>query len=439
MTAVHAELRALVALALPLIGTQLANVALPWTDAVIMAQLGPTHLAGGGLGATLLSTAVIVVSCLLGALSAMIAQARAEDRSAQARGLVEQARFVVAAFTIPCLLLAALARPLLVLLGQSDGVAASAGLYLLGAAPAFLTLPLAAVQRHVFAAAGRAKIVTLAWTCAVPLNAALDIALGFGFGPIRPLGVLGIGIATTVVSIVVVCGLEIVLRRREPRLAGRWLVRPQAGPLRSLLRLGVPIAIAVGAEVGVFAGAAIAAGWFGPSALAAHHVALHTTQLLFLAPNGWAQATAIRVASKAPHAARLAIIVAACASTVVAALVALGRDSIAGLYFHGSTTKTAGLTSAVLLCVAAFHVADAVQVAAAGVLRGHGDTRTAMRWSLAAYGFVAPSVGLGAAILLEQGVSGLWIGLAAALWCAAFGLVPQALQAPLRGTLVRAQ
>lgn len=423
-----AELRRLVALAVPLVGTQVANVALPWTDALVLARLGPAELAAGGLGATLLSTAVIIVSCLLGALSAMIARARAEGRDMQARTYVEQARLLAAGFALPCLVVVGIARPLLESLGQPPAVAAGAGLYLAGAAPAFLAMPIAAVQRHAFAAAGRPKVVTFAWACAVPLNAALDLALGFGVGPIPGLGVLGIGVVTSVVSLLVVCVLEVALRRSEPALAGTSIPRPRPGTLRTLLALGGPIAIAVGAEVGIFAGAAVAAGWFGPAALAAHHVALQTTQLLFLAPNGWAQATAIRVASGAPHAARLALSLAASVSAGVAALLVLGRDSIVELYFPGGESAPARAASVLLLWVAAFHVADAVQVVAAGVLRGGGDTRTAMLWSLAAYACVAPAVGLGAAVLLDRGVSGIWMGLAVALWCAAVGLGHRALR-----------
>ncbi len=422
------ELRELGGLAIPLIGTQVAGVALPWTDALVLARLGPADLAGGGLGAALLSTATIVVSCLLGGLSALIASARAAREDGRAEALARQARFASIALALPCLLLVALARPLFEALGQPSEVAEGASSYLAGAAPAFVTMPLATVQRHLFAALRRPRFVTLVWLSAVPLNAALDLALGFGAGPIPRLGVLGVGIATSIVSLTIVCSLEIVLRRVEPSFAGAWTGRPETAVLRSILGLGVPIAIAVGAEVGVFAAAAIVAGWFGADALAAHHVALQTTQLLFLAPNGWAQAVSVRVASNEELAARVGLTVAACVSLGVAVAVALGAGAITLLYFadaHGGAARTA---AGLLHWVAAFHVADALQVVAAGILRGRADTRTAMRWGLAAYGCVAPIVALAGAFVFELGVSGIWIGLAAGLWFAAIGLVRRALR-----------
>lgn len=418
------ELRELGVLAVPLIGTQIASVALPWTDALVLARIGSVELAGGGLGATVLSTASILMSCFLGALSAMIARARAERRDDDARMLLEQARVLAIALGAPCALGACFAAPLLRLLGQDPAVARDAGAYLLGAAPAFLTMPLATVQRHAFAALRRPAMVTAVWACAVPLNVALDVVLAFGLGPFPELGVLGVGLATSVVSILIVLALELALRRWQRELAGAILARPVARVLQSILGLGVPIAIAVGAEVGVFSAAAIAVGWIGAGALAAHHVAIQTTQLLFLAPNGWSQATAIRVASKAVHAPRVALGVAAFVSSSIAVALALVRDDLAALYFGAGATGQAA--AKLLLCVAAFHVADALQVVSAGILRGRGDTKTAMRWGMIAYCGVAPIVGLGAAFWLELGVFGVWLGLASGLWLAAIALVRRA-------------
>lgn len=421
------ELRELGSLAVPLIGTQVAGVALPWTDAIVLARLGPVHLAGGGLGTTLLSTATIVVGCLLGGLSAMIARARTAGDQDRARAYAQQARLASVALALPCVLVAVLARPLFALLRQPDDLADGASLYLAGAAPAFLTMPLATVQRHLYAALRRPKIVTLVWMSAVPLNALLDVALGFGVGPIPSLGVMGIGIATSVVSLTIVCSLELVLRRVEPAFAAGRDPRPDLGVLRSILGLGVPIAIAVGAEVGVFAAAVIVVGWFGADALAAHHVAIQTTQLLFLAPNGWAQAVSVRVASKAEHAARVGLRVAGCVSVGAATAVALGSSPIVRLYFPDEDSEAARTAGVLLLWVAAFHVADALQVVAAGILRGQADTRTAMRWGLMAYAGVAPAVGLVAALWLDLGVRGVWVGLATGLWFAAIGLIHRAL------------
>ena len=64
MSSMRDELRALLALSIPLASTQLAGVALPWTDGLMMARLGEVELAGGGLGASILALSTIVTSCM---------------------------------------------------------------------------------------------------------------------------------------------------------------------------------------------------------------------------------------------------------------------------------------------------------------------------------------------------------------------------------------
>lgn len=430
MSTARAELRELVALAIPLAGTQLASVALPWTDALVMARLGDDELAGGGLGATILGTATIVVGCLFGGLSATLARARAAGHAGDVRAQLAQARLLAITVGLVLATLTAIAHPALVALGQPAGAAREAARYLVGAAPALVAMPLAAAQRHAFAALGRPRVVTLAWACAVPVNAALDVVLAFGAG----LGVLGVALATSVVSTGLVLALELALARGERRLTGAWTVRPDRAVLGSILGLGAPIAVAVAVEVGVFAGAALVVGTFGTAALAAHQVALQVTQLLFVAPNGLAQAAAVRVAAargaRDPHRVRGALqwaLAVACVWAVLAAsAVVLAREPIVLGYLARADETARATARSLLFIVAAFQIVDAIQVVAAGALRGMERTRIAMRWGVVAYGLVAPAC---AAILVALGMGGataVWSGLAAGLCVAAIALASTA-------------
>ena len=86
------------------------------------------------------------------------------------------------------------------------------------------------------------------------------------------------------------------------------------------------------------------------------------------------------------------------------------------------------MTLAMLHVVAAFQIADALQAVAAGVLRGVGDTISAMRWALVAYVGVAPVAAAVLASGLDRGALGIWLGLALGLCIAAVALVPRALR-----------
>ncbi len=419
-------------LAVPMIGTQLALAALPGTDALVMASLGEAELAGGALGASLLSSVVVLVSCLVGGLGPLTARALARGDEATARALAGRALLLGLGVTLPLGALALDAQPWLEAAGQPPPIASAASSYLRGAAPTLLASPVVLVQRHVLAARRVPGIVTIATVVAVPINLALDLTLAHGAGGVLPpFGVLGIGIATSVVTVSMAAGLSWWTARRIVTPASDLrptTARLEDGFLRRLLALGIPIVGAVALEVGVFVGSSFVVGSCGSSALAAHAVALQITQLLFVLPNGLAQASAIHVAgARDPrHATRVALAHAGVAGALAAIGLLVLRAHVADAYLASTDPATGALAVTLLGVVAAFHVADALQVTAAGCLRGRGDTRTAMWVAGAAYAIVTPLVAAGARRVLETTVA-VWLGLAAGVAVAAWLLVRRAL------------
>src|SRR5690606_39886658 len=93
----------------------------------------------------------------------------------------------------------------------------------------------------------------------------------FGVGDVVPaMGVVASGVATSLVRRVM-CGALVayIITHRELRLTG---VRhsPDRALLARMLRIGGPVAVQFGLEVGLFSFAAIMMGWIGPVPLAAH-------------------------------------------------------------------------------------------------------------------------------------------------------------------------
>src|SRR5689334_8024118 len=74
------ELRATVALALPLIGTQLAQISTMTTDVVLLGRHSAEALAAGALGANVVYVLITFTMGVLMAVSPMIAQARGRKR-----------------------------------------------------------------------------------------------------------------------------------------------------------------------------------------------------------------------------------------------------------------------------------------------------------------------------------------------------------------------
>ncbi len=291
------QLRKLLEVAAPLWGAQVASVALPMTDALYMGRLDPVALAGGGLASTLLATAILIGGSALGGMAPRVARADAASDVGALAAYLRHARWLAGAIAALVLAPALATAPLLVAAGQPVEVADAAATYVL---PAILSVPFTlgcTIQRGLLAARGRARLVTLAWALAVPLNLALDHVLCDGVGPVPALGLSGIGVATSVVSLAVWLFLLVAGVRTEAEPANGWFGRYDIPIARDLLALGGPIVLAVGAEAGVFALAGLAIGWFGSPSLAGHRVATLAAHLSFLAPLALAQAAAIRVAA----------------------------------------------------------------------------------------------------------------------------------------------
>jgi len=96
------------------------------------------------------------------------------------------------------------------------------------------------------------------------------------------------------------------------------------------------------------------------------------------------------------------------------------RDDITGIY--SSDPAVRALAATLLLYAAAYQVFDALQVGAAGCLRGVQDTRSPMVLTLIAYWVIAMPVGysLGMTSLwgMPLGAEGFWTGLVAGLGAA---------------------
>ncbi|MEQ9075663.1 MAG: MATE family efflux transporter, partial [Sandaracinaceae bacterium] len=126
-------------------------------------------------------------------------------------------------------------------------------------------------------------------------------------------------------------------------------------------------------------------------------------------------------------AARVALGAGLAWAVAAGAVVVLAAPWIAG-WFVDTGSEAFSMTLAMLHVVAAFQIADALQAVAAGVLRGVGDTISAMRWALVAYVGVAPVAAAVLASGLDRGALGIWLGLALGLCIAAVALVPRALR-----------
>ena len=427
------EARETLAIAWPLIAAQLAQHGLTAVDTVMMGWLGAEYLAAGALGATVVFNVLMFGFGVVTALSPMISQAVGARRPREVRRTVRQGLWVCIALSAVMIPVIANGAAALALLGQSARSVALADDYLAAAAWQVPWALGALALRPLLATHGAQRTVFHVMAAAIGLNVVLNWLLMFGNLGFPRLELAGAGIATAIVNLAVFGALlRVALTRpgmRRYALLGRFW-RADWPRFGQILRLGGPIGATLVAESGLFAAAAILMGLISTEALAAHAVAIQLASIAFMVPYGLSQATTVRVGigwgagdpGAARRAGQLSMGVAALFMSGTAALFWFSPAPLVGLFLDRSADGDAGpfaLAVSFLAVAALFQLADGVQAAAAGALRGLGDTARPMALALVGYWLV----GLPSAGLLGFGVGlggvGVWLGLAAGLGFAA--------------------
>jgi MATE family multidrug resistance protein len=322
---------------------------------------------------------------------------------------------------------------LLALLGYDPELAAEIARFLRmirWGAPAFLGV---AVLRFLMVAMFRTRIVMLIPLLAIPVNGLLNWMLIFGHLGMPAWGSAGSGCASAIVQWLMLLCFAVCMLTIPTQMPVRLAVRVLS-EIPRILRLGLPIGVLLGLEVGVFAMTGILMGLLGADALGAHQLVLNVASVTFMVPLGLGQAATVRVAFQlglgAPAAARragyVAVALGASFMVTMAMLLLLMPRTITGAYVDAGDPANRGLVAiAVRLFVIAalFQIFDGVQVIAVGALRGYRDTAVPML--IAAIGYWA--IGFAASWLLAfplgLGAVGLWWGLALGLAVVAISLI----------------
>jgi MATE family multidrug resistance protein len=241
------------------------------------------------------------------------------------------------------------------------------------------------------------------------------------------MGPAGSGLATSLCSVLQAGVLLAVASRLGEATAPRR--KPDPHDLLAAARVGVPVGLQMGAEVGVFALVGVLAGRLGQMSIAAHQVAISLASFTFCAAVGVGNAASVRVGwaigagdSRAAQRSGLTAFAAGASIMTLSALAFwLVPRQIASLLTNGADVIAASVP---LLAVAAvFQISDGVQAVGAGVLRGAGDTRFAFLANLIGHYAVGLPIAVALGLFGGQGVSGLWWGLCAGLTAVAVALL----------------
>ncbi|MFJ3823522.1 MATE family efflux transporter [Streptomyces nodosus] len=431
LTTLLRDSRALGALAVPLILTQLAQVALTTTDTVMMGLLGTTELAAGGLAIVIFNQIRTMGVGLVTSVGNQIAAAAAraeqattsadDDSTEDVRSIVRAGLAVATLAGVAGALVMILIGQALPLLGQDADVVDLAQAMLYALAPGMLPCLWFQAIRQFTVGMRRPQALLQITLASIAVNAGLNWVLIHGTFGLPNLGLTGVGIATSSVHLLSFLALYLAAKR-DGELAPLLtldITRAEAATVKRLLSLGIPIAATYGSEAGFFSVTALMAGSFGPDALAAHTAVNQLVYIVFQVAVGLSHAASINVSRELAlgnqdSARRIKNTALACAGTVMTLVgivyLTLPRLVLAPFMESGSD-EALSIATHLLFVTAFLQFFDCSQNIGVGLLRGLNDTKSGFRITLIGYW----AIGLPAAWLFAYALGldtlGIWLGL----------------------------
>ena len=434
-----AEMNAMLRLSAPLAAANLLQMAVYAVDVVFVARLGEATLAAASLAVSMFMLIMFGFSSVTSAVAPLIAAelGRRAHAGREVRRSFRMALWLSVACTAVGMTVCQFGEAFMLLTGQDPAISARAQDFLTILSFSMLPMIVANVLRTLVSTMGRPVFATVVTALSIVVNAVGNYAFVFGNLGAPAWGLEGSAISTLITTVITCIAYAVAIQSdrtlRRYRLFGR-LWRPEWQRLREILRIGVPIALTVMAEGGLFSSAAFLMGRLGSAELAAHTVALQVAAFFFQIPFGIGQAATIRVGyhfgagnrEGIARAGMSAMVLTIGFQAVSAGIMLLAPGIVLSLYVDTDLAANAALVSLAagyLAVGAAFQFADGLQAVAAGALRGLQDTHVPMLVALGGYwlaGFTI-AAGLGLATPLE-GI-GVWIGLAAGLFIVAALLI----------------
>jgi len=413
------------ALSLPIIVMRAGFVLLVTIDTMSVGRYAPEQLAYFGLGVTPQVVLMVAGFGLMQGTSILTAQAVGADErhkiGAIFRGGLTLGFITGLIFSLSSIFAADVFR----LAGQSEELIAKAVPITHLFAPGLLALMIFVAITNTLDALGRPRIAMWLTLVIVIANLGLDYLFVFGSGDLIPaMGAEGAVMTSTGLRIFICIasfiGLLIVARDAGIDL---WAPRPadMPSPIRPMIRIGTPMFLIQGLDVGAFRTIAFMAATLGPIYLATYEITNNLIALAFMMAIGSGAATSIRVgrfvgagdtqgARRAGWSGIISLWILV-APFVVACL--LFPKALAGIYVD--ETEVIDLAVITIQAAGIAIIFDASMGVVRGALRGAGDVWPASIMQAIGLWVIAVPFGWYLTFKTDLGVEGLVLGLAAGL------------------------
>ncbi|WP_413111476.1 MATE family efflux transporter [Thaumasiovibrio sp. DFM-14] len=426
------ESKHLLRLALPVLLAQVAQTSMGFVDTIMAGGVSATDMAAVAVASSIWLPTMLFGLGVLQAIVPIVAQLFGAGKKEKIRYQVQQGVFLALFLSVPLMLVLYNAAYIVDLMDIEADLSNKTIAYLqivLWAMPAILLFTALRGYCEGLSFTSPAMFIGFIGLLA---NIPLNWIFVYGHFGAPALGAAGCAVATLLVYwLMAVCLLAYI--KLKPKLNAlqpfsHWQ-QPHFRAQKKLFNLGLPVALAMFFEVTMFACVAIFLAPLGSVTVAAHQIAVNFSSMIFMIPLSLGIAASIRVGHRVGqmhlHGAKItsysAIAIGFITATVTAILSVIFRHNIALIY--NDNPEVLLLAGQLMLMAAIYQISDAVQVIAAGALRGYKDMQAIFVRTFIAYWLIGLPLGyvLGRTdlIVTSMGPYGFWAGTIVGLTVAA--------------------
>ena len=417
------EFKQLIRIGIPIFGSQLSYALMGTTDTIIAGRASANDLAGLAVGTAFSNTIWFFFTGIIFAVTPIVAQLYGAKKFLEIGQKLREILWVAAGLGLLMAFIFFNMDIIINLLPIKSSITSITIDYLKAVSIGWFFVTIFTCLRCYSEGMTFTKPVFYIAFSGMLLNIPLDLIFVYGWFGAPKLGGVGCGIATTIVSflmmvsILVYIGFSKNYKRTEPFSK---FSKPSLDTTKEVLKLGLPIGLGIFIELSMFSGAAIILSVLGEIVVASHSVAINIASLFFMVPLAIGLASSTRVGNligeKNPFQAKTAAtstIILCITGALINSIIILSFGSfIVGLY----TTELPVLELAVslILFAAIFQLPDGIQMGALGSLRGYKDTFIPMILLMISYwifampiGYYLTNFGFGDPL----GAKGMWFGM----------------------------
>jgi MATE family multidrug resistance protein len=415
-------------IAYPAVLTMISQTVMSFTDAAMVGRLGAAELAGVGLAGTLVWGLYSFFNGLVNGVNTFVAQDYGARRFSRIGRMTWQGIYFAAASGAILLVLSSFSGDLFRLMGPAQEVQRIGSAYLRIRMQGGLFIILWMCFSSFLRGLGDTRTPLKITVVANIINIVGDYLLIFGKFGLPRLETEGAAIATITANGVgaVLFFLVFVLHKDSDDYSTRSGWRPDAGQMKRLAKVGLPVGLQWFLDMGSFIIFSALIGRIGTMQLAANEATIRLLSLSFLPLFGVSIAATTLVGQyigreepdyacrSGNSAIRLGLVYTAFIAMV---FLVFPEKLVAAI---NSDPEVVRIGARIIRLAAAFQLFDGVGIISNGCLRGAGDTRWAMFIGIGYAWFLFLPMAYIGGFVLKGGAYGAWAG--ATVYIIALGL-----------------